>query len=314
MIAQSNSVRPRLQSVRWGVLALQSLVAKSAFLTRIYLTTISFVCRNFLPQYISVRLGNVVRSNSGKWPFLTLSPLRVLVGRSTYISIVPHLGEFDQEALFTKELSYERDVFCWLEEEASNTYDMIIEIGANVGLYSVFFDALIKNHPDHRLKRVISFEPALEPFTRFIENLKANDCRHVVPFRAAVGDSSGFQSFFEPRGHLTNGSLVKNFAKLFSDRVEGSIVATHHPRDLEVFFGPGQKVLLKIDVEGYEPQLVIAFQELIEKYRPDILIEVLPGTPEYLSAMPFLRRWLPFLLLPGRPTRREGNPSRQAAP
>ena len=89
-------------------------------------------------------------------------------------------------------------VFCWLEENATE-YDLVIVIGANVGVYSVFLDALIKSRPEARLKRVIAFEPALEPFGRLVDNLRVNETRFVLPFRAAVANVTAFRSFSNPR-------------------------------------------------------------------------------------------------------------------
>ena len=99
-------------------------------------------------------------------------------------------------------------------------YDALIEIGANVGVYSVFFDALIKANPDSRLKTVIAFEPALEPYTRLLENLKANRAAFVLPFRAAMADATGFRTFYEPEDNLTNSSpLTRSFPGSFQTRL-----------------------------------------------------------------------------------------------
>jgi hypothetical protein len=54
-------------------------------------------------------------------------------------------------------------------------YDLVIEIGANVGIYSVFFDTLIKSgRPSCQLKQVVSLEAAFEP-CRLLDNLRANE-------------------------------------------------------------------------------------------------------------------------------------------
>jgi FkbM family methyltransferase len=181
-------------------------------------------------------------------------------------------------------MAYEREVFAWLEQ-ATERYDAVIEIGANVGIYSVFLDALIKARPGARLRKVFCFEPSLDAFMRLIENLRANRAAHVVPYRAAVGDARGFRTFFEPRDHLTNGSFVESFARQYSDQVAKSIVAIHHADDLAPLFEGHRKVLLKIDVEGYEPQLLASFERLIEWRRPDILLEVLPRNAEALNGI-----------------------------
>src|SRR5262249_11218158 len=151
--------------------------------------------------------------------------------------------------LFGRRLNYEQPVFCWLEQNVNEHYDAVIEIGANVGVYSVFFDALIKANPDSRLRTVIAFEPALEPYTRLLENLKANGAALVLPFRTAIADGTGFRTLYEPKDHLTNSSLDEKFSRIFSDTVTETLVLAISPRELERFFSPGGKVLVKIDVD-----------------------------------------------------------------
>jgi len=49
------------------------------------------------------------------------------------VSIVPHLGEFDFAAHICRRMKYEREVVSWLSDRQ---YDFVIEIGANVGIYT----------------------------------------------------------------------------------------------------------------------------------------------------------------------------------
>lgn len=158
-------------------------------------------------------MANLLGSRGINWPQIAFRPRSVVVGARTKIVLTPHVGEFDWAALFSKRLDYERSVFCWLEQNANERYDIVIEIGANVGIYSVFFDTLISSRPGSRLRKVIVFEPSLEPYTRLVENLKANKATFVLPFRAAVADATGFRTFYEPKDHLTNGSFVERFAR-----------------------------------------------------------------------------------------------------
>jgi hypothetical protein len=69
---------------------------------------------------------------------MDFGPRFVSLGSDTTVRIIPHIGEFDEEALFAKQLSYEAPVFAWLERNAVTTYDLIIEIGANIGIYIIF--------------------------------------------------------------------------------------------------------------------------------------------------------------------------------
>jgi FkbM family methyltransferase len=276
--------------------------ARSGWFATGYLRAISVVCRNILGPRLAEQIGSPVTAQSIDWPEMAFSPRCVLTGTHTEIRLIPHLGEFDQEVLFKMSLRYETPVFGWLERNAID-YDLVIEIGANIGVYSVFLDALIRSRPDARLKRVIAFEPALEPFGRLMDNLRANKTRFVVPFRAAVANATAFRSFFEPEGHLTKGSLVAQFASIFAPTQEIIVVAIG-AHELDYFFQNSSRVLVKIDVEGYEPDLMAGFKDIVQRYRPDFLIEVLPGTPEALEEFDHLRAYERFLLTTNGPMHR----------
>lgn len=293
-----------LRLVRPALIALQKLIARSSWATRLYFAIISPLCRHVLDANTAAHIQVLAVGSGVRWPALAFAARSVVVGEATRIKLIPHFLEFDQAVLFRKRLDYEAEVFRWLEREAVDRYDAVIEIGANVGAYSVFFDALIKARRRCRLQTIVSFEPSLEAFRRLLANLEANEATFVQPFRAAVADVSGFRNFFEPRNHLTNGSLIESFAQIFSDDVDRRLVSTHGVADLEFFFGAQQKLLLKLDVEGYEAELLCALQDIIVRYRPDLIIEVLPGTPAEVEAMPWMATYQRYLIAPGGPQRR----------
>jgi FkbM family methyltransferase len=247
-----------------------------------------------LPLYLSTRIQNSITQFT--WPELIFKAKSVILADSVKISIVSHLGEFDQSALFRKDLDYEAPVFVWLADYALNEYDKVIEIGANVGIYTVFLDALIVRMRTSRLRKIVAFEPSQIPYRRLLANINANRSQHVDAFQAAVGIKSGFQPFFEPVGHLTNGSFLRDFAGIFADAVSETTVLVVGAQELERYFIDTEKVLLKIDVEGFEPSLITALAPLIRKYDPDLLIEVLDTTVEALKEIDILARYRKFLI------------------
>lgn len=229
------------------------------------------------------QLASKVRNSvtSANWPQMELPPKQVRVGNESYIMLIPHIGEFDGDALFYKTMPYEYPVFAWLELEGARRYDMVIEIGANVGIYTAFLGKLIGSGA---LKRVIAFEPAPKAYGRLIDNLKVNNLvGNPVTFPAAVADKAGWLSFYEPSGHLTNGSLDPRFAAYFSKTVKEIMVPTVDAGFLEALVLNGERVLLKIDVEGYEPQLLASLGGFIERHKPDLIVEVLQETETGIS-------------------------------
>jgi hypothetical protein len=115
------------------------LVARAETTTRLYIFIVATIAR-LTPSYrIRDMVEWAVTGQNVPWKPLAFTPRKVVLGDRTEIELRPHLGEFDQAALFRSQLNYEAPVFAWLERHASDRYDAVIEIGANVGIYSVFF-------------------------------------------------------------------------------------------------------------------------------------------------------------------------------
>lgn len=250
-----------------------------AGLAKAYLLMLSYFARNFLHGKITKQIRNSV--NAAIWPDMKFSPLSIRVGNGSELKIIPHLGEFDGDALFTKNLNYEAPIFIWLEQSVSR-YDVIIEIGANVGIYTCFLGKLLSGTD----AKLIAFEPSPTAFTRLQKNLDVNSLPGSIAFPAAVAETTGWVTLYEPTGHLTNGSLNADFASIFSDQVNEATVAAVDRRFLDGLVNEDQRVLLKIDVEDYEPALLSSLEAFINKHRPDIIIEVLSTTEQEI------RLWL----------------------
>lgn len=264
-----------------------------------YVSFWSWVSRTLLPAGLQRRVRNSICSNGHEWPRMDFAPRRVRLGKRTEVALIPHWNEFDQEALFLNALEYEVPVFRWLEANVAATYDLVLEIGANAGLYTVFFDALFKSGVGNATEqRIVSFEPAPEAYRRLIANLAANEVRHVAAYQAAVGERSGLQAFHEPVGHLTNGSLLREFSEIFTGEIDETVVIVLAASELERWVSTAMRTLIKIDVEGFEPELLAALGPVVERHRPDLLIEVLPFTLDKLNANPVLAGYDKYLMLP----------------
>src|SRR5271154_1103636 len=102
---------------------------------------------------------------------MKLRPRTIQLASGTKLTIRPHIGEFDFQALFSRSISYERDVFKVLAQRMSQ-YRTIVEIGANVGIYTAFFaNAFACQDPN---RAVFAFEPSREAFKRLLDNFEHN--------------------------------------------------------------------------------------------------------------------------------------------
>lgn len=275
-----------------------ALARGPAWLAYGYLRVLSAISRSLLPFPLAQRVYNSVCMQGIVWPEMRFGPRRVRLGGKIEMMLTPHLEEFDAEALFFHGLSYERPVFAWLADNVPTTCDLVIEIGANVGVFTIFLDALYRHGqmtPGAR-PRIVAFEPSQQAFARLLENIAANDMRFSSVFQAAIGPASKLQTFFEPTGHLTNGSFLREFSEIFSDRIEENVAVMVSASELERWLAPARRCLIKIDVEGFEPDLVMALRPLLERYRPDLLIEVVSFTVDELESSPALAGYGRYLV------------------
>jgi FkbM family methyltransferase len=224
--------------------------------------------------------GNVINSlTSYAWPQVQLPARAVHVGGGVTVDLVPHVGEFDFLALFTRDLGYEVELFEALAQRVPQ-FDAIVEIGANVGVFTAFFACARRDAS----VPIFAFEPSAEAHRRLVVNARGAGV-HAIP--AAVSDRAGLLEFFEPEGHLTNGSLLQDFAAHFSSTLRHALVPSVD--GVAHLVGSHQRVLVKIDVEGAEAQVLRALEPFLRQKRPTLVIEVLSAFQAELNALPVLR-------------------------
>lgn len=259
-----------------------------------YLRLLSVLIRSLPEGHFKDRLLNKIRSV--RWPDLGLPPKRVWVTDEIGFLLKPHMGEFDLEALLRRRLTYESPVFELLGQRMKQ-YTAVIEIGANVGVFTMFFAAMFR--AQHKsLDQIFSFEPSDEAYARLQTNLRSNGFLEVQTFKCALGDRMGIAAFHEPEGHLTNGSLLPAFSSLFSKDVKRRQVPVLCGEVLADLLVDQTRLLIKIDAEGAEPMILWALAPVLAKWKPDLLIEVLPGWDAELQHLQVLAEYIPFHITP----------------
>jgi FkbM family methyltransferase len=157
------------------------------------------------------------------------------LGNKVEVKILPRLRYISEQ--------YERDtmeLICRILREG----DTAIDIGANIGLYSLLMGKLVE-----KSGKVYSFEPASNSFEVLIEHLKLNLLDNVVePHQKLVGSKSCAQIFIEDGLKGTN--------RIGGSRFDGP-KATRVERDtttLDEFLNGRARSpkVIKIDVEGFE--------------------------------------------------------------
>ena len=126
---------------------------------------------------------------------------------------------------------------------SAHRFDIFLDIGANTGFYSVMF--AMKN----LCPRIIAFEPDPGNYARLMTNLRLNNLtERVEVMPLALGDREGEVRLYEGGSHNRGESTIAVPEQTPQDKFHQVRVARLD--DLYAF--SGQRLMLKIDVEGYE--------------------------------------------------------------
>ncbi len=164
---------------------------------------------------------------------------------------------------------YEKDEINFLKRTLKKG-DVFIDIGANVGLYTVVAAKLVGT-----TGQVIAFEPSKREYELLQKNIKLNKLMNVKPLKIAVSNHNGTAKFIVAGGKDTGTNTLAsrfygNHIKL--DRVED--VPTYRLDDYVDQLNISKLTGIKIDVEGYDVFALEGMKKTLQKFKPFLMLEV----------------------------------------
>ncbi len=151
----------------------------------------------------------------------------------------------------------------------------VIDVGANLGYYALLESMLVGPNG-----KVYAIEPVEENYRVLCENIRLNNCRNIEVFPLAVGDKAGEQEIFLSK-HSNRGTMIdlNGASEFYRQRMSeiGKEKATVNTVTLDNFIrehGIKAADLVRMDVEGYEPQVIGGMVETLKTLSPKLLIEV----------------------------------------
>ena len=175
------------------------------------------------------------------------------------------------KGLFT---NFEPDTgWCW--KEFCNFSDVIFDVGANVGIYSLVAKSI------NPKSKVYSFEPSINTIHKLQKNNSINKYDININ-QLAVSNLEGKLTFYDvPDEHQTSASLsfdkLKNLSWYKGEIKEYEVDVISIKKFIEK--NDIKKIdLIKIDVEMHEPEIIEGIGHYLEKFKPIIFIEVLSDT------------------------------------
>lgn len=144
--------------------------------------------------------------------------------------------------------------------------DIILDIGANIGYYSLMASKRIKSG------KIYAFEPVKQTYAKLIKNIELNNFQNIVPVNKAVSNKEDIIEIYVADNKNTGTSSITNHAHFSGEKQP--VVAI--PIDSFVRENKIPKVdIIKIDVEGAESLVIEGMQETLIKFNPYILIELI---------------------------------------
>jgi len=148
--------------------------------------------------------------------------------------------------------------------------DTFIDIGANAGFFTLLASSCVGESG-----KVFAFEPVPSMNKRITDNISLNSMKNITVHSSAVSNKKDVLSLFEgPDGHKGISSLRP------IDNSAATLKVNTAPLDSYIDSFKSIK-LIKIDVEGAEQLALEGMQQVIQKFRPFLVIEI---TDEYLRS------------------------------
>ncbi|HLT74349.1 MAG TPA: FkbM family methyltransferase [Ohtaekwangia sp.] len=139
---------------------------------------------------------------------------------------------------------------------------VVLDVGTNLGYTAL---RLAKKVADGS---VVGFEPDPQNFTLCQKNLAANNFRNLQVHNVGLG-ASRKTAIMETRVSFNRGGNRINENVADGQRIEVHMLDEYFPS-----LGVPRVDLMKIDVEGYELQVLRGAERIISEYRPRLFVEV----------------------------------------
>jgi FkbM family methyltransferase len=144
--------------------------------------------------------------------------------------------------------------------------DTCWDVGANAGTHALALSRLVGPSGS-----VFAVEPHPRSFALLCENVRLNRARNVTALRLAAGSVDGAATLRSPLG--TPGSRL--LASLRRETGDESVeVVTRRLDDLREEGALAPPRFVKVDVEGFDAEVLEGMSETLRAFRPALLVEV----------------------------------------
>jgi FkbM family methyltransferase len=179
--------------------------------------------------------------------------------------------DFAEQRFVSDKHVAEKDMFeYFLDEISSSNHNTFVDIGANVGIYSVLF--AVRHQRSNHVK-AHAFEPLQRNVQRIEKNKRINSIseKSIEIHDVALSNRQEITEIKHEPWNYGSASLASRQSSILkrTERVEC--------KKLDDYSHEISKIdLIKIDVEGWENHVLKGGEEILQRDRPDLIIEIHP--------------------------------------
>ena len=158
--------------------------------------------------------------------------------------------------------------------QGADTEPTLLDVGINIGQTLLSFKARFP------AGIYVGFEP-IPASVHFVQSLvKENRLENCAIVPVALADHAGISKIYVTNGNPTgSGSTMKRGVKSLSKKIV-EFAATYRLDDIFLNLDVKTVDTLKVDVEGMEAEVIRGAKGVIRRFRPSIIIEILPEGKE----------------------------------
>jgi FkbM family methyltransferase len=153
--------------------------------------------------------------------------------------------------------------------EAIFSGDTVVDVGANIGMITLLASRLVGSEG-----RVLAFEPNADVYRRLQRHVQHNRLGNVSLYPVGLGDAEAnltLKVWAKNKGWGTFGKLSPEEQSLLTAEYEARVV----PGDDSLDIPTGTALTIKIDVEGFECQVLRGLSKTLGSHRPAVITEIL---------------------------------------
>jgi len=164
------------------------------------------------------------------------------------------LSEWIQRSIFL--YGYDEEALHFIEKNLKNG-DIFVDIGANVGFYSLLASSLVGENG-----RVIAIEPSAAICAKLKETIERNSIHNILILNIGLGKEHGFLNLYSnPMSRNSSATMVAY------DAPEVTRVEVDTLDSISQKYQLDEIAYIKIDVEGFEPDVIEGAKILLQNGR-----------------------------------------------